>query len=346
MNTIPEIDSVDVLDKRVFVRCDLDVPIEEDSSGYVVKSKNRLDAVRPTVDLLLEKGAKQIILAGHIGRVDEGKSVSTFVLLSPLQEVLQRKITAMNTFDGDNFENLDPRNNETSNVFLLENLRSNPGEEENSEEFVEKLAKLADVYVNDSFATSHREHASVVSVPKLLPRAAGVRFAQEIKQLSRVLENPERPLVFLISGVKQDKAGYVEKFKSRADKVLVGGRLPEYLGEDYSDSKVLMARLVQDKEDITIRTIEHFEEEIKRAKTVVISGPLGKFEEEGHRQGTERVFRAVAEADCYSVAGGGDTEAALELLGLKDEIDWVSTGGGAMLEFLANGTLPGIEALL
>ena len=152
-------------------------------------------------------------------------------------------------------------------------------------------------------------------------------------------------MVVTLSGLKEDKLEFLDRFKEKADKVLIAGRLGEYLGEDYSDPKVVIARLIQDKEDITLNSIEKFEDEISSAKTILVSGPMGKFEDEGHSQGTERVFKKIAESNAFKVAGGGDTEHALEMFEVKDKFNWVSTGGGAMLEFLANGTLPGIEAI-
>jgi phosphoglycerate kinase len=208
------------------------------------------------------------------------------------------------------------------------------------------LASLGDAYVNDAFGTSHREHASFISLPSRMPRAAGEHLRKEVEQLSRVLENPERPLVALLSGVKEDKLTYLERFVEISDLVLVGGRLPVFMDEDYKHDKVFVSRLLQDKEDITLHSVEKMEEEVAKAKTILVSGPMGKFEEEGHRLGTKRVFEAIANSEAYKVAGGGDTEAAITLLGLEDKFDWISTGGGAMLEFIAKGTLPGLQALL
>ncbi len=159
--------------------------------------------------------------------------------------------------------------------------------------------------------------------------------------------------MILISGCKEDKLCYIEPFEKIADKVLVGGRLPDYLGDEKlisvrsrgESDKLIVGNLIMDKEDITLHTIERFIEEVEKAKTIVVSGPLGKFEDEGHRQGTEGVFKAISESGAYKIAGGGDTEKALNLLGLQDRFDWVSVGGGAMLEFLSKRTLPGLEAL-
>jgi phosphoglycerate kinase len=181
-----------------------------------------------------------------------------------------------------------------------------------------------------------------------LPHAAGLRFHEEVRNLSMVFENPKRPVVMGISGVKDDKLSYIKDFLKVADKILIGGRLPEYIhdsSELHKNPKVVVANLMADKEDITIHSVEKFEEEIGKAGTIVLSGPMGKFEEEGHRQGTKRVFEAVAFGQAFKVAGGGDTQSAIKMFGLNEKFDWISVGGGAMLTFLAKGTLPGIEAL-
>ena len=183
-------------------------------------------------------------------------------------------------------------------------------------------------------------------MPKLLPSAAGFRFIQEVENLEKVLNNPKKPILLIIGGIKKDKLDYLEDFKRFADKILIGGRLPEYLPEDLEDKQLVVAKLIMDKEDITIHSIEKFEEEISKAGTIIIAGPMGKFEEEGRMTGTERVFKAIADSQAYKLAGGGETQKTILSLGLTEKFDWISVGGGASLEFLAKGTLPGIEALL
>jgi 3-phosphoglycerate kinase len=315
---LPKPESLNVAGKRVLLRLDLDTKPDENDL--------RINAAKETLDYLYSQKAK-IIIIGHKGRpngkADESLSLKQF---EPIFSYY--------------------------NAEVKENLRFNPGEEANSEEFAKEIASWGDVYINEAFASSHREHASIVGVPKYLPHAAGYHFMAEVENLSKVFE-PIRPLVFVISGVKEDKLPYVKEFEKFADKVLVGGRLPDYMGDEKLVSvrsrgegeKVIVGNLIMDKEDITIHTIERFEKEIENAGTVVVSGPLGKYEDEGHRQGTERVFKAVAQSGAFKIAGGGDTEAALGLFGLDEEFDWVSVGGGAMLEFLAKKTLPGIKAL-
>lgn len=321
---LPKLTDIDVSGKKILVRLDLDTNPDPNDL--------RIKASRETIDYLRSKNA-QIIIIAHKGRpsneASDGKPI--------FDEKLSLK----------QFEPLFP------GCEIKENLRFNPGEEANSEEFAREIASWGDVYVNEAFASSHRNHASIVGVPRFLPHAAGLRFEKEIENLSKAFQNPARPLVFLISGAKEDKIPYIAEFEKIADKVLVGGRLPDILGDRGLESirtqtgKVVIGNLIMDKEDITLNTVERFGVEIGKAKTIVVSGPLGKFEDNGHRQGTESVFKAIVENKlAYKVAGGGDTEKALNILGLVEEFNWVSVGGGAMLEFLTKKTLPGIDALL
>lgn len=334
---IPSFVSLDLLNKRVTIRCDLDVAVRD---GVVPRS-SRLDTAVNIIKKTLEKSPEKIFIIGHIGRPDgRQEELSTQKLLNYFTENLGEKIGFMEDFDSQVNEK----------IILFENLRFWKGEEENSAEFAGKLALLGDVYINEAFAASHREHASIALLPqKVKEKAAGERFLMETANLSKVTKDPARPMISILSGVKNDKISYIEPFKVFSDKVLVAGRLPEMIHDTSplrADDKVLVANLNQDKEDITIHSIEAFEEQIEIAGTILLSGPIGKFEEEGHRMGTQRVFTKVANSDAFKVAGGGDTDAAIELLGLADKFDFISIGGGAMLEFLAQGTLPGIEALL
>lgn len=320
---LPKLTDIDVTGKRVLLRADLDIDIGE---NY------RLEAIIPTLEYLSSKSAK-IIIMGHLGRPG-GKFVDE-LKIAPVAEAL-RKIS-----NGIEFE-------------VLENLRFNPGEEANDMDFARDLASKGDVYVNEAFATSHREAASITSLPKLLPHAAGIRFVEEVKNLSKVFENPAKPVVFVVGGSKDDKKGYIQSLEPFADKILVGGRLPEYYGDLAlesvrnipDDAKLIIANLNQDKEDITLNSIERFEKEIERAGTIILAGPMGRYEDTGHRQGTERVFNKVAGSAAFKIVGGGDSLSVLSLYNLKDKFDWVSVGGGAMLEFLSRRTLPGIEALI
>ncbi len=309
---------LEVAGKKVIVRLDLDTE--------AIAGKPRIKYSEETLDYLKDKNSKIIIIA-HKGR-PEGR-VDEALSLMPFKPIFEK-------WGAD----------------LMENLRFDEGEEENNPEFAKKIAEQGDVYVNESFADSHRKHASIVGIPKLLPHAAGFRFIKEVENLSKVFNNPKKPAVFLLSGAKEDKLNYLKSIEKVADTVLVGGRLPDFLGDRALESvrtqkgKTIVGNLVMDKEDITLNTIQRFSEEIQKAGTVVVSGPLGKYEEEGHRAGTKQVFeKVIANKEAFKVAGGGSTQEAITLLGLTEGFNWISVGGGAMLEFLIKKTLPGIEAL-
>jgi len=315
---LPALKDLDFKGKDVLLRADLDIDMD------LGKEDLRIKALLPTIEYLA-KDAANIVIIAHKGRPGgkEDKKYSLEPVANFLNEVVKAK-----------------------NVELMENLRFNKGEEENDKHFAEHIAQKGEVFVNEAFASSHREHASIVTIPKLMPSAAGLHFEKEVENLTKVLDNPKKPVVMVLGGVKEDKVKYVEEFKSFADMILVGGRLPDYMDEDYKHEKVVVAKLIQDKEDITLHSVERFEEELKKAGTIVLAGPMSKYEEEGHLLGTKRVFEAVVQSKAFKVAGGGDTYAALDALSLQDKLDWISVGGGSALDFLSNGTLPGIDALL
>lgn len=320
---LPKITDIDVAGKKVLVRADLDIDIGE---NY------RLEAILPTLRYLSSQSSK-ITVMGHLGRPN-GKFAED-LKIAPVADAL-KKIA-----DGIEIE-------------VLENLRFDPGEEVNDISYAQQLASKGEVYINEAFASSHRDSASITTLPGLLPHAAGMRFIEEVENLSKVLENPARPVVFVIGGSKDDKKEYIKALEQFADKILIGGRLPEYYGDQAlesirnvsNDSKTVMANLIQDKEDITLNSIERFEKEIEKAGTLVLAGPMGRYEDEGHRQGTERIFKKAASSKAFKIVGGGDSLSVLSIYSLKDKFDWVSVGGGAMLEFLSKKTLPGIDALL
>ena len=342
--TLPTIDELDVHGKTVILRCDLDVPIEKGK----VQEDTRLKLALPSTEKLQEKGATKIVLMGKMGRPKGkvSKKLSTERLLSWFEKNLDDPPHFVKYRKADELESAENEiKTSDAHIFLFENLRFWKEEIENDEEFGKALSEMGEAYVNDAFGISHREHASCVELPKHLPKAAGVQLLREIDNLKKVLTEPKKPVIVLISGAKKDKLNYVEAFKKFADHIYIAGLLPTFFPDDYADSKVTVAKLIQDKEDITIKAIEKIEDAVDTAGTVVLSGPVGHFEDEGHRLGTERVFNAIATSDAFKLAGGGDTTNALQVLGLKEKFDWVSTGGGAMLEYLANGTLPGILAL-
>lgn len=330
-------EDLQVKGKRVLLRLDLDVQTDRDR----VTEDYRLRASIPTFKYLVEHGAKKIVVLGHRGR-PEGKIVNSLGL-SKIGEYLEKLLV----------KELGKEKVKNTDVFMLENLRFNPGEEKNDMEFARELAKEGDVYVNEAFGASHREHASIVGLPRLLPHAAGLHLQEEVEILSQVLDpstgsGPMRPVVFVVGGGKMNKAVLVDKLLDRGEFVLVGGvlskKLTSYCREKDGRMCVVAARLTRDGEDITPDSARNFAEIIKSAGTVVWNGPVGDIDN-GFWDSTQIIADAVADSHGYKIVGGGDTIRALNTLELLDKMSWVSTGGGAMLEFLAYGDLPGLRAL-
>lgn len=219
---------------------------------------------------------------------------------------------------------------------MAADLRADPREEADDEGLALELGQDFDVYVNEAFATSHRKHCSIDALPRFMKTqgkdvCVGLRFAREIEVLSGVGSQESGARVLIVGGAKGNKEEYARKLENRDWKVLRGGLLPG-------------AKLRPDGLDISDEEISNFKFLISKAKTMVLAGPMGKYQEA--EKGTREVFAAVASSNAYKVAGGGDTEAALEKFGLKNKFDWISVGGGAMLQFLATGTLAGIEAII
>lgn len=347
---LPSLQNLEIEEKKVLVRADLDVGDELEKGDDI-----KLSTLIPTLKYLIEKKSKMILI-GHRGRPkgddSDKEKLSLAGVAERLSQLIEKEIKFFPELLGEGVHSEIERL-QGGDLICLENLRFDAREEENDDIFAKELASFADVYVNEAFSVSHRSHASIVGIPQYLKHAAGFHFIKEVEKLSVVLKDPKRPVVILLSGVKEDKLEFVEPFSEFADKILIAGRLPVFLGDNRVSArlakpsdKVVSADLIQDKEDITIHSIEVFEEIVKNAGTIVVSGPMGKYEDDGHRQGTERILKAVAASSAYKVAGGGDTEQAISMFELRDKFDWVSVGGGASLEFLAKGTLPGVGVLI
>ena len=309
---------------KVFVRCDIDVPIERG----VIQEKFRLDSSINTLKYIIDKGGIPLI-AGHMGKPKGqiNENLSTRYLLPYFNEKL----------DEGNFE-------------LIENLRFDPREELNDEEFSKELASKADICVNESFATSHREHASIVGITRFLPSYAGLTLEKEIESLRRVMGNPEKPLAILIGGTKlESKLPVIERFQSVADFIMLSSLLSANWSKEITHNMLLADNRDLDSKDINDNTRQKFIWALEKSRTILWAGPLGMYEEEEFMTGTREIAQKISELTqnngVYSVVGGGDTVAAINKLGILDKFSFVSTGGGAMLQFLAEGNLPGIEAL-
>ena len=302
------------------MRCDIDVPVEDGK----ITEPFRLDAGLQTLRYIIGAGGIPVII-GHMGR-PKGKEVAK-LSTSQLKPYYAKNLTGP-------YE-------------LLENLRFDAREEANDPALAKELAQQGELFVNESFANSHREHTSIVGLAKLLPAYAGFQFTKEVVALQKIVTNPARPLLAIIGGAKiESKKPLIKKFAEIGDGVLVGGKLaleePVVLANVYSPVDYI------DDKDIGPKTIAGWKELILNAKTVVWSGPMGLFEEEKYSIGTKRVGELIAESvkgGCFAVAGGGDTVSALDKFDLADKFSFVSTGGSAMLDFLVYGTLPGIEVL-
>lgn len=346
MKLLSSLTKNDLEGKGVIVRGDLDV-------SDLSEKDIRLQRLVPTLKFLLEHNSK-VVLIGHRGRPDG--QIKNEYSLKPVSDVLEKMLNIKINFV---FDIAGVEAEEESNklqggqIMLLENLRFDSREEENNDDFAKSLSELGEIFINEAFSVSHRSHASIVGIPKYLTSYAGLNLEKEIENLNKIKNDPERPLVVLISGVKEDKLKMVEPLSKLADKVLVGGRLPDLMGDKGLESvrlatdtqKIIVGNLIMDKEDITLNTIERFSKEVLKAKTIVLAGVLGKFEDEGHSQGTQKVFQAVASSKAFKVVGGGDSLNAINKYNLADKFNWISVGGGAMVEYLTNKSLVGIEAL-
>ncbi len=334
----------EVAGKRVLVRADLNVPLEDGR----VADDTRIRASLPTLRLLLERGASDVAVCSHLGRPKgEDPAFAMAPVAARLRELLP-----------------DDR------VQMLENTRFDPGETKNDPESARRLAAGMDLYVNDAFGSAHRAHASTEGVAHVLPAYAGLLLEQELAMLGRLLGDVERPFVLVAGGAKvDDKLGVLVELGGRADEVLVGGKMAEELrdGSPLPYDAVLPVDVVAAAAfepeaesrvtpydgvpegwlglDIGPETRTRFAAVIAGARTVFWNGPMGVFEWPRFARGTEAVAEAVASADAFTVVGGGDSVRAVQELGLAGRISWISTGGGASLELLEGKELPGVTAI-
>jgi phosphoglycerate kinase len=357
--------------KKVLVRVDFNTPVDEIDGRLEVADDFRIKATLPLFEDLLKRGAT-VVACTHFGR-PKGQVVEKYSV-----EPVRRRLKEL-----------------CPEVELLENLRFNPGEESNDRTFGEQLVAGFDYFINEAFSASHRDHASIMWPPVLIPSAAGPNLQKEVSTLSSLLENPVRPFVSIVGGAKvADKLGIVQVLSEKADTVIIGGGMaftfevtqgrsigsslfnesfveectslmdggkvlipqdstglasgsafgskggvdtPIYFGANIPEGFVGL--------DIGDKAIKDFEKVISSAGTILWNGPMGVFEDERFSAGTEAVARAVASSSAVSVIGGGDSVSAIQMFGLEDQVSFVSTGGGASLEFVELGDLPGLKAL-
>jgi phosphoglycerate kinase len=334
----------DIGGKRVLVRSDLNVPIEDGR----IADETRIRASLPTVQLLLERNAKEVTVCSHLGRP---KGEDPAFSLRPVADRLQGLLS-------------DDR------LRVLENTRFDPGETKNDTGFAQELADDNDLFVEDAFGSVHRAHASTVGVAQLLPAYAGLLLERELTELGKLLGEVERPFVLISGGAKvEDKLGVLKNLGGKADLVLVGGKMAEQIRTDnpLPFDVVLPVDVVAAHEfaadaetkvvpydalpegwlglDIGPDTSQLFARHISDARTIFWNGPMGVFEWPRFSEGTKAVAEAVASAEAYSVVGGADSARALSDLGLAGKVSWLSTGGGAALELLEGKELPGVAVI-
>ena len=395
------LDDVSLEGRTVLVRVDFNSPIDTETKKILDQTRIRAHA-ETTIKELIQKGAKVVIFA-HQGRPGEPDFIPLKQHAEVLGKILNKPVNYVNDVFGGKAQKA-IRELKSGEVLVLENVRTFTDERKNGTpeehaktEMVEKLAPLADLFVNDAFASAHRAHVSVVGFTAVLPSVAGRIMERELKSLSRVLENPEKPCVFILGGAKADDCLEISKYvldKCIADYVLTGGVAGQVflvargfdLGKpnmDFLERKELLGFVPGIKElmqrypdkikvpldvavevggkreeisvdelptnypifDVGVKTVEDYAEIIRNAKSIVVSGPMGVYENSDFIYGTKRIFGEVANSQGFSLAGGGHTVAALQEFGLSSKISYISTAGGALTEFLMGKKLPGVVAL-
>jgi phosphoglycerate kinase len=340
------VQEADVEGKSVLVRVDFNVTLLDGD----VREKFKMKSAYDTIKLLQEKRAKSITLITHLGRPDGefDESLSLKNIVDDVDRILGIRAKFVSDCVGPSVARAVEEAKE-SEVILLENLRFHKGEEENDDDFSQKLAKPFDIFVNDAFSVCHRSHASTVGLVKHLPTYAGMYLQKEIRVLSQIREAVKSPSLAIVGGAKiATKLPLIEIFSELFDTVLVGGKVAnEILDQDIKLPKNVLLPLdfERDRYDIGKKTRELFKEKIQGMETIVWNGPLGKFEEEEFSRGTVEIAKAVAKSDAFSVVGGGESIEVLEDLFLLREVGFVSTGGGAMLSYLMGEDMPGLNVL-
>ncbi len=395
------LDDVKVKDKTVLVRVDFNSPVDPETKKVLDDSRIRAHG-ETTLKELATKGAKVVVLA-HQGRKGDPDFIPLKQHAEILSKILGKPVKYVDDVFGEKTKEA-IRNLKGGEILVLENVRMFAGETKDGTpedhaktELVKNLAPLADFFVLDAFAAAHRAQVSIIGFTAVLPSAAGRIMERELKSLSKVLENPEKPSVFILGGAKADDSLEISKYvldKGLADHILIGGVAGQVflaakgvnLGKpniEFLEKKELMTFATGMRElmqkypekvktpkdvaaeangkreeipieklptnhsimDIGTKTVEDYSKIIAKAKTIVVSGPMGVYENKEFSFGTRKVFEAIANSKAFSLAGGGHTIAALQEFGLLTKISYVSTAGGALIEFLMGKKLPGVVAL-
>lgn len=393
MRKMLSLQDLDLRGKRVFLRVDFNVPLDDNGK---IRDDTRIRAALPTLNYLFDQEAK-VVIASHFGR-PKGKynpDLSLKPVASALREFIPHEVLFASSVTGPEVDKMKEKLR-PDQVLLLENLRFDPGETANDQEFARSLANGIQCYVNDAFGACHRNHASVVGITKFVQKkAAGFLISRELKYLDKLIKSPKKPYTAVLGGAKvSDKIPVIENLLKKADHILIGGAMA-YTFFAAQGKEVGKSLVEKDKQETALNILSHAKEKgvdlrlpsdhilaekkepdsssqttdkfpfpkdmmaldigpetaktyseiLKEAKTIFWNGPMGVFEIDKFAQGTLKIAHAVADSDALSVIGGGDSVAAVDKAGVSDKISHISTGGGASLEFIANETLPGIEAL-
>ena len=385
--SIRSISHLNLQNKKVFIRADLNVPID----GSTISSTSRIDASIPTIQYALDN-AQVVILTSHLGRPEEGNfddSLSLKPIVEYLEEKLNIKIMLHRDFDKGQFF-------EPGMLHVLENVRFNPGEKKCSDELSVKYASIADVFVMDAFGTAHRTEASTYGIGKYIgEKCAGLLFYDEVDALTKTFNQPKKPMLAIVGGSKvSTKLSVLKNLVNRVDGLILGGGILNtfiaaqgfnigkslYESDFVGEAKVILDEIknrqiffptiddvicakefdvnahaelkkIDDVEsddmifDLGPKTLKNITDHLSKVSTIMWNGPLGVFEFEQFSSGTEALSRAIADGEAFSLAGGGDTIAAIEKYKVCKKISYISTAGGAFLEFAEGKKLPAIEML-
>lgn len=377
---IRSIDEIEIKDKRVLIRVDFNVPLSTGDGEKTVSDDTRIREALPTIKYAMENGAR-VVLMSHLGR-PQGRDMnfSLAPVADHLSKLLGTDVLLTDDCVGDGIEMI-VRHLKAAQVILLENVRFHEEEEANDPGFARELASLGEVYINDAFGTSHREHASTYGVPQVMPvKGCGFLIKKELQSLNRLLKNPEHPYIAILGGSKvADKIKTIENLFFEADTMCIGGAMAHAFRmaqdskyvlppnakkpnpNDVRHAGILMEKArrhevnlvlpvddpagVEPGFDIGPKTIEMFTAAIAKGKTIFWNGPVGMFEDPKYANGSLAVAHAMAATDAFKVVGGGDTVSVVNLAGVADKMSHISTGGGATLEFLEGEGLPGLSVL-
>jgi len=322
--------------KTAILRVDLNIKTNKDPF--------KLEVILPTIKFLVKAGAR-VVLISHRGRPGKGLSARRLLSLRPFIRPISEALKEPVAF----VKNIPPSLPKKGKIFLLENLRFQAGEDQNSVNLAKKIAGLGDFYVNDAFAVSHRQTASTVAITRLLPSYAGLLMEKELKHLGSVLKHPRSPLIAIFGGAKlKDKTAVIKNLLPKSTAVLLGSGAVKTKLSIRSSKIIAPVDWLAEKEtplDIGPITAKLYLDQIKKAKMIIWNGPLGKFEDRRFAGGSIAIAKSIAKSRAFSIVGGGETTQFIKHLKLEKKINFLSTGGGAMLEFLAGKSMPGIEAL-